>query len=34
MDLLRHGSGVEVIGPPSLRARVAEELAAAAAQYA
>jgi predicted DNA-binding transcriptional regulator YafY len=34
MDLLRHGSGVEVIGPPALRARVAEELAAAAGQYA
>ncbi len=34
MDLLRHGSGVEVLGPPALRARVAEELAAAASQYA
>jgi len=34
MDLLRHGSGVEVLAPPSLRARVAEELAAAASQYA
>jgi len=34
MDLLRHGAGVEVLAPPSLRARVAEELAAAAAQYA
>lgn len=34
MDLLRHGSGVEVLGPPALRARVAEELAAAAGQYA
>ena len=33
MDLLRHGSGVEVLAPPSLRARVAEELAAAASQY-
>jgi predicted DNA-binding transcriptional regulator YafY len=33
MDLLRHGAGVEVLSPPSLRARVAEELAAAAAQY-
>jgi len=34
MDLLRHGAGVEVLAPPSLRSRVAEELAAAAAQYA
>jgi predicted DNA-binding transcriptional regulator YafY len=34
MDLLRHGAGVEVLAPPSLRERVAEELAAAAAQYA
>jgi predicted DNA-binding transcriptional regulator YafY len=34
MDLLRHGAGVEVLAPPSLRTRVAEELAAAAAQYA
>jgi predicted DNA-binding transcriptional regulator YafY len=34
MDLLRHGAGVEVLAPPSLRARVAEEHAAAAAQYA
>ena len=34
MDLLRHGAGVEVLAPPSLRARVADELAAAAAQYA
>lgn len=34
MDLLRHGSGVEVLAPPALRARVAEELAAAASQYA
>jgi predicted DNA-binding transcriptional regulator YafY len=33
MDLLRHGSNVEVLAPPSLRARVAEELAAAASQY-
>jgi predicted DNA-binding transcriptional regulator YafY len=33
MDLLRHGAGVEVLAPPSLRARVAEELAAAASQY-
>jgi len=34
MDLLRHGAGVEVLAPPELRARVAEELAAAASQYA
>jgi predicted DNA-binding transcriptional regulator YafY len=34
MDLLRHGAGVEVLAPPALRARVAEELAAAASQYA
>ncbi len=33
MDLLRHGAGVEVLGPPALRARVAAELAAAAHQY-
>ena len=33
MDLLRHGSGVEVLEPPALRARVAAELAAAARQY-
>ena len=33
MDLLRHGSGVEVLAPPSLRERVASELAAAARQY-
>lgn len=33
MDLLRHGSGVEVLAPAALRARVTEELAAAAAQY-
>jgi predicted DNA-binding transcriptional regulator YafY len=33
MDLLRHGAGVEVLAPPSLRARVAHELAAAARQY-
>jgi len=33
MDLLRHGAGVEVLAPASLRARVAEELAAAASQY-
>jgi predicted DNA-binding transcriptional regulator YafY len=34
MDLLRHGSGVEVLAPPALRERVASELAAAARQYA
>jgi predicted DNA-binding transcriptional regulator YafY len=33
MDLLRHGSGVEVLGPPALRERVASELAAAARLY-
>jgi predicted DNA-binding transcriptional regulator YafY len=33
MDLLRHGSGVEVLSPPALRERVASELAAAARQY-
>jgi predicted DNA-binding transcriptional regulator YafY len=33
MDLLRHGAGVEVLAPPSLRARVAGELEAAARQY-
>ncbi len=33
MDLLRHGAGVEVLAPPSLRKRVAGELAAAARQY-
>jgi predicted DNA-binding transcriptional regulator YafY len=33
MDVLRHGPGVEVLAPPSLRARVAEELSAAASQY-
>lgn len=34
MDLLRHGAGVEVLAPAALRARVAEELAAAAGRYA
>lgn len=34
MDILRHGRDVEVLAPPALRARVAEELAAAAARYA
>ncbi len=33
MDLLRHGAGVEVLAPASLRERVAGELAAAARQY-
>ena len=33
MDLLRHGSGVEVLGPPALRERVASELDAAARLY-
>ncbi len=33
MDLLRHGAGVEVLAPPSLRERVAGEHAAAARQY-
>ena len=33
MDLLRHGAGVEVLSPRSLRERVASELAAAARQY-
>jgi predicted DNA-binding transcriptional regulator YafY len=33
MDLLRHGAGVEVLAPASLRERVASELAAAAGQY-
>ncbi|MGQ0430581.1 MAG: helix-turn-helix transcriptional regulator [Gammaproteobacteria bacterium] len=33
MDLLRHGAGVEVLGPPRLRERVAQELALAARQY-
>jgi predicted DNA-binding transcriptional regulator YafY len=34
MDLLRHGAGVEVLAPDSLRRRVADEHAAAARQYA
>jgi predicted DNA-binding transcriptional regulator YafY len=33
MDILRHGPGVEVLGPPALRARVQAELRAAAARY-
>ncbi len=34
MDLLRHGAGVRVLAPESLRATVARELAEAARQYA
>ena len=34
MDLLRHGSGVRVLAPETLRATVARELAEAARQYA
>jgi predicted DNA-binding transcriptional regulator YafY len=33
MDILRYGREVEVLGPAALRARVARELAAAAATY-
>jgi len=33
MDILKHGSEVEVLEPPELRARVAAQLAAAADQY-
>ncbi len=33
MDILKHGSDVEVLEPPELRARVATQLAAAAEQY-
>jgi predicted DNA-binding transcriptional regulator YafY len=33
MDILKYGSEVEVIGPASLRRRVAKELAAGAARY-
>jgi predicted DNA-binding transcriptional regulator YafY len=33
MDLLRHGSGVEVLAPAALRERVASELDAAARLY-
>lgn len=33
MDILKHGSEVEVLGPPELRARIAAQLAAAAEQY-
>jgi len=34
MDILKYGRDVEVLSPPSLRQRVAGELAAAAARYA
>jgi predicted DNA-binding transcriptional regulator YafY len=34
MDILRYGQDVEVLSPPSLRRRVADELAMAAAVYA
>ena len=34
MDVLRHGSAVEVLAPPALRTAVAEELARAAGLYA
>ena len=33
MDILKHGSEVEVLAPPELRERVAENLTAAARQY-
>lgn len=33
MDILRHGSHVEVLGPPGLRAQVAQELARALEPY-
>ena len=33
MDILRHGSGVEVIAPASLRSAVGQTLAEASAQY-
>jgi hypothetical protein len=33
MDILRHGSNVEVLGPASLRATVGAALATAAAKY-
>lgn len=33
MDILRHGAGVEVIAPASLRARVGQEVAALAQRY-
>lgn len=33
MDILRHGAGVEVLAPPALRQRVADEVAAMAVLY-
>ena len=33
MDILRHGTGVEVLGPASLRQRIRDEAAAMAARY-
>jgi len=33
MEIMKHGDGVEVLAPPSLRKRVAEELAKAAKRY-
>ena len=33
MDILKYGSGVEVLAPPSLRKRVKEELAKALKNY-
>lgn len=33
MDILRHGTDVEVLEPPELRKRVAEALAEAAGRY-
>jgi predicted DNA-binding transcriptional regulator YafY len=33
MDILRHGSGVEVLGPPALRDALQQELEAAARRY-
>jgi predicted DNA-binding transcriptional regulator YafY len=33
MDILRHGSGVEVLGPPSLRKRIAAEVTSLAMRY-
>ncbi|HNH35750.1 MAG TPA: YafY family protein [Rhodocyclaceae bacterium] len=34
MDILRHGAGVEVLGPPELRRRVRDDLSRAQALYA
>jgi predicted DNA-binding transcriptional regulator YafY len=33
MDILRHGEQVEVVGPPELRERIAQRLAASARRY-